>query len=487
MKKAKFTQLSLMIVALVAIVVFAGCPATNPNDDVTAPTVVSTVPAADALEVTLNSSITATFSEAMNADTIVAANFTVTNDGVPVAGAVSYDAASKTATFDPTANLAASLPMVVTITADVEDVAGNALAAEYVWTFTTGTVVDGTAPTVSSTLPVSSGFMNIDGYITVTFSEPMLASSITAAGTFTVVDSLSANVVGVVTTPTTTTARFTPSAALDPEVVYTATVTVAATDAAGNALAVPKVWSFETRPLNPQAPPLGETDRLAIIANLSVTNSGPSVISGGDMMVMSNAASFFTGFTTLDELSGVFDELVGGKYGYASNTTDGIQPVPHASVAAFITQTSSDLTAADNFLALEPNPGAATQVCATQLGGLTLTRGVYKTAADVLISAGTGVTLDAQGDADSVWIFVISGTLETITQVSGNVILTNGALAQNVYWRTGGSTTIAADTFFRGKVFAAPLVAVGTNATVIGSLYSLTAQVTLLSNTITKP
>ena len=109
-------------------------------------------------------------------------------------------------------------------------------------------------------------------------------------------------------------------------------------------------------------------------ANLIVTNSGPSVISGGDMMVMSNAASFFTGFTTLDELSGVFYELVGGKYGYASNTTDGIQPVPHASVAAFITQTSSDLTAADNFLALEPNPGAATQVCATQLGGLTLTR-----------------------------------------------------------------------------------------------------------------
>ena len=77
-----------------------------------------------------------------------------------------------------------------------------------------------------------------------------------------------------------------------------------------------------------------------------------------------------------------------------------------------LTQSKTDLGIAYTFLAANPNPGAPTQVCPTEPGGLTLTRGVYKTAANVTIETGT-LYLDAQGDPDSVFIFSIDGTLTT--------------------------------------------------------------------------
>jgi hypothetical protein len=103
--------------------------------DTTAPTVALTAPADAATGVAINKTVAVTFSEAMDPLTITIANFTVAG----VTGTVTYNAISNIATFTPLSNLAASTTYTATITTGVRDLAGNALAVNKVWTFTTGT------------------------------------------------------------------------------------------------------------------------------------------------------------------------------------------------------------------------------------------------------------------------------------------------------------------------------------------------------------
>jgi hypothetical protein len=102
--------------------------------DTTLPTVSSTNPVSDAINVDINSVVTATFSEPMNPDTIINVNtFTVSG----ITGAVTYDPATLTATFTPSNPLSYSVIYTATITTDAQDTAGNAMASNYSWSFTT--------------------------------------------------------------------------------------------------------------------------------------------------------------------------------------------------------------------------------------------------------------------------------------------------------------------------------------------------------------
>jgi hypothetical protein len=103
----------------------------------TAPTVSSTIPADLATGVAINQSIAATFSEAMDPATITTATFTLAQGATPVLGAVTY--AGTVATLKPTNNLAASTVFTATITTGAKNVAGNGLAVNKTWSFTTGT------------------------------------------------------------------------------------------------------------------------------------------------------------------------------------------------------------------------------------------------------------------------------------------------------------------------------------------------------------
>lgn len=85
-----------------------------------------------------NKKITATFSEAMDPLTITWETFTMTGPGgTPVTGTVAFDVAKKIATFDPTKDLASKTTYTATITTGAKDLAGNALAIDYEWTFRT--------------------------------------------------------------------------------------------------------------------------------------------------------------------------------------------------------------------------------------------------------------------------------------------------------------------------------------------------------------
>ncbi|MFA6016152.1 MAG: ice-binding family protein [Gallionellaceae bacterium] len=244
---------------------------------------------------------------------------------------------------------------------------------------------------------------------------------------------------------------------------------------------------------NPTAPKLGEAGRFVLLASQAITTTGTTAISNGDMAIEDQARSYFAGFTT-GPSAGQFTQLTNGlsyavndanpaPYAYPLHTATVVVGAPWTTTAAMITQAKTDLGIAYSFLAADPNPGAPTQVCPTELGTLTLTRGVYKTASNVGISTGA-LHLDAQGDPNAVFIFSIDGTLTT--GASGSIILDNGALAKNVFWRSGGKTTIAAGTTFMGNVFSWTQINVLAGANITGSLFAVTNQITLISDTITK-
>ena len=105
------------------------------------PTVISVTPPDGANGICPNTVLVATFSEAMNPSTINSTTFTLTGPGsTAVAGTVSYDAASHVATFTPTNPLTLSTLYTATITTGAQDLFGNSLASDFVWTFTTSAV-----------------------------------------------------------------------------------------------------------------------------------------------------------------------------------------------------------------------------------------------------------------------------------------------------------------------------------------------------------
>jgi adhesin HecA-like repeat protein len=235
---------------------------------------------------------------------------------------------------------------------------------------------------------------------------------------------------------------------------------------------------------NPLAPELGEVARFAILASQTITTTSGSTIVGGDLGILDQARTYYAGFTA-GVNAGEFTELTNGlSYAGDDSTPPYVVPVPYASMVAFINQSRTDLGIAYNFLAADPNPNAATQVCPIELGNLTLTRGVYKTASDVTLQTGT-LTLDGEGDLDSVFIFTIGGNL-TSGAPGGDIVLINGAQSKNVYWRTAGKTVTGTNTSFSGNVFAWSEVNVLTGANVTGRLFAVTDQVTLDANAVTK-
>ena len=113
---------------------------TGAASDTTAPTVTLVNPADLAIEVPVSTSVSATFSEPMDALTMSSANFSVVGASA-VTGLVTFDSASQLMTFKPSSNLAESTTYTATVSTGAKDIAGNALAANTVWRFTTAAAI----------------------------------------------------------------------------------------------------------------------------------------------------------------------------------------------------------------------------------------------------------------------------------------------------------------------------------------------------------
>ncbi|MCP8999948.1 Ig-like domain-containing protein, partial [Pseudarthrobacter sp. RMG13] len=225
--------------------------------DTTAPTVTGISPADGATGVAVTANVTGSFSEAMDASTITSSTFTLKAGTTTVPAAVTYSSTGNLATLNPTADLAANTTYTATIESGptgVKDVAGNPLATDRTWTFTTAPAGGGdtTAPTVTGTSPVAGATgVAVTANVTGSFSEAMDASTVTSS-TFTLTGPGTTPVPAAVTYSSTgNVATLNPTADLAANTTYTATIKSGPTgvkDVAGNPLATDRTWTFTTAP-----------------------------------------------------------------------------------------------------------------------------------------------------------------------------------------------------------------------------------------------
>ena len=212
------------------------------------PTVMGTNPPNGAVGVPTNASLTAQFSEDVDASSVSLATFQVLHtNGTSAPGIV--ELIGRTAIFTPTVPLTSSTTYTATITG-VKDLAGNAMAAPYSWTITTPVAapIDTTPPTVLSTLPVNGlACTPTDSSATVTFSENLNALSVNT-NSFTIKRPDQTSVNGAVEQVSGSIYRFRPLNALAFATTYSATVNAGVTDLAGNALGSNFTWTFTTLP-----------------------------------------------------------------------------------------------------------------------------------------------------------------------------------------------------------------------------------------------
>lgn len=140
------------------------------GSDTTSPTVTAATPTGT--NVPLTSPITVTFSEAMASSTIDSTTFTIQNGSVSVSGNVSYNTATRDATFTPTSSLLNSTTYTVTVTTGVTDMAANRMQSLYTWDFTTE-APPGSAPTTPTGVSATAA----DKQVTVSWTAVTGATS----------------------------------------------------------------------------------------------------------------------------------------------------------------------------------------------------------------------------------------------------------------------------------------------------------------------
>lgn len=424
---------------------------TGVTTDSTRPTVSSTVPAAGATGVARNSLITATFSEPMDPETINTTTFTVGG----VTGTVAYAVNGNVATFTPSSTLAASTTYQATITTGAKDLAGNAIASNFTWTFTTGATTDTTAPTISSRNPEDGTTgVCINHSVNATFSEAMDPTTITTL-TFKVQKPDLSEVLGTVSyNATTFVATFVPTANLAINTTYTATMTTGVKDVAGNALASNNVWAFTTGTTTCQLPvPLNSAATFAVLASSTITGGTAGTTVNGDLGIATKTLTSITDF-------------VGGGAPATPGTVNGTIYASNAPTAGNTVSTTARADLATAYANAAGRTTGAITISGNQ-GGLTRAPGLYASTSSLAINA-TALTLDAQGDCEAVWIFNMESTLTTTA--GGNVTLAGCAQAKNVFWRVGTSATLGAATFNGNILAATSISSAGLAVTVNGRL-----------------
>jgi hypothetical protein len=203
---------------------------------------------------------------------------------------------------------------------------------------------------------------------------------------------------------------------------------------------------------NPTAPSLGMARSYVVLGASAVTSTGGTAIKG-DLGVSSPGIS---------------------PTGLAPGAVTGTTHSGDASSA----QAQGRLTPAYNFLAAKT---CATPLTGEDLGGRTLTQGVYCFTSSAQLTG----RLTLNGDANSVFIFKVASTLNTASNSS--VVMTGGSQARNVYWQVGSSASLGTDTAFKGNILALTSVSMATGASLSGRALARNGAVTLDGNAISMP
>ncbi|HBD25940.1 Ig-like domain-containing protein [Flavobacterium sp.] len=449
------------------------------------PLVLTTSPTPNETGVVLNKVVSATFNMPMDPATINTTTFTLKQGTTTITGVVTYS--GNTALFTPNANLTANTVYTATITTGAHNMAGVALASNYVWNFTTGTIV---APRVILTDPFNTETgVVLNKVVTATFDMAMDPLTITTS-TFTLKQGTDV-ILGSVSYSGNM-ASFTPNNPLLANAVFTATITTGAKNVAGVSIANNYVWTFTT--INSSnAPNLGSASPFgAFGGNAGITNQGINTVINGSIATTA-ASTLVTGF---HDATAIYTETplnVGNVTGAISTAP----PMPGTATSFAIAQQAL-LDANAAYLSISPasmpggiDPGAG------ELGGLTLAPGIYKSNSGTFNISNGNLTLDAQGDPNAVWIFqTASGLTVGIAGPTGakSVVLINGALPKNVFWYVGSTATIngAGGGTMVGTIIANSGVTFSTAGNAVqtvlnGRALSLVSSVTMVNTTINVP
>jgi hypothetical protein len=389
--------------------------------DTTAPFVVSTIPDNGDTNVATDVNITAVFSETMDPLTINSTTFTLKQGATTIPGVVSF--AGTVATFAPIIDLSTNLVFTATITTGAQDLAGNALVANEVWSFTTGNAPDTTAPFVVSTVP-DNGDTNVatDTNLTAVFSESMDPATINTT-TFTLKQGAT-TIAGVVTLAGTV-ASFNPNIALAPNSIFTATITTGAQDLVGNALLIAETWSFTTgNALDTTAPVVTSTIpdngdiNVATDTNLTAvfSESMDAATINTTTFTLKQGATTISGVVTLAGTVATFNpnvDLATNSVFTATITTGAKDPAGNALVAnevwSFTTGNAPDNTA-PIVLSTIPNDGDINAATNTNVSA------VFSEAMDPLTINSSSFTL-ALGLTPVAGVVSFAGTIATFDPI----------------------------------------------------------------------
>jgi len=454
------------------------------------PMVASTDPENNANNVVVNKLVSVTFNMPMKASTINETTYTLKQGATTVPGTVSYS--GTTAVFTPTGLLAANTVYTATVSKAVTNLDNTTLISDYVWQFTTGSIV---APTVTSTDPIdNSTGISLTQTITADFSMIMDPLTIDAT-TFTLKQG--ATIIGGAVTYSGTTASFKPTNPLLEGKVYTATITTGAKNLAGVPLANNYVWNFTTLVANAPAP----TAKLffgIFGGTAGITNQGLNTRINNGSIGTTAVSTKVTGFTDIFATPFEVYTVTPLNNGLVDGGIYAAAPAPGNADKAKIALAGLN-AARDLYNSISPasKPGGSDQGSG-ELGGLTLTAGVYKSASGTYKITNGDLTLS--GSATDVWIFQAESSLTVGSPAATrNVILTGQAKAENVYWYVGSTAVInyAGGGVMVGNILANSGVTlsspgnsttpVGQETVLNGRAISLVSSVTMVNTIINIP
>lgn len=505
---------------------------TGTTNDTTRPRVASTKPETSdpgpTTGVPANAAVSAVFSESLDPSTVGDVSFTLTcaDPCVSPEGAVSYSLASRTAVFKPDTVLDFDTTYMVTLSTELTDLVGNALAGDdafplearkYTWEFTTASAISASELSVLSVLP-QDGAIDVcpDASVNATFDvpsglrmDPNTVDSVSFLVTGPAPDEtpvLSASV--SLDSDTGTIATFIPLNDLTPGDAYTAVVLgldEGVKDLANpaNVMGSDFTWTFTVGPAEDEclqavalntAAPFGTFGGSA-----GMTNTGIQTQIHGDIGTTSTSTSTVTGFH--DENGDVYTETtanIGAVNGLIYTCTTSTTGPTSDEVNAVSCQIAEDarLDAEVAYLELAglpggPDPGAG------NLANLTLSPGVYTSSSGTFKIEGGDLTLDAQGDGNAVWVFQMATTLTVGgpgADFPQSIIMVNGAQPKNVFWQVGSAATInaAGGGTMVGTIITKEGVAISTvgNTDIVtldGRAISLGGSVTMVDTIINVP
>lgn len=499
---------------------------TRPRVVLTAPTTTIPGPTPGA---PANEAITAVFSEDMAPASLAAATFRLRCAApcVAPAGSVNYIVGNRTAVFTPTAALAVGTTYTATITLGATDLAGNALAGNqaalpaasaYVWTFVTAAAAPTGNISVLSTHPAAgTSSVCTNASVNATFNVPSglrMNPATVNAGVFTVTGpapGLAPVAPGAVSLDVTTgrIASFTPLGTLTAGITYTARILggdsgVKDLAVPGNAMLNDFSWTFSTVdcavPPIPVLVPLGAAEAFGTFGgSAGMTSEGLYTVVNGDIGTTAISTAV-TGFhdagpgCTYTETPLNVGTVNGKIYTAAPPPTVACPSEGTADTFAMASAARADALAAYNTLVAMPggpDPGAG------NLANLTLAPGVYTAASGAFTIEGGDLTLDANGNANAVWVFQMASTLTVGGPGAAfpqSIILANGAQAKNVFWQVGTFATINAGGggTMVGTIISQAGASFSTSGNVAivtlnGRALSLGASVTLVNTVVNVP